>query len=76
MNFTVETTVYIPVEYIINFYEIDENTSFGDIHNAIEDYVSGMDDCDYHLVNDDIKERVFSEIMRRLVARMRVSGKK
>lgn len=76
MDFTVETTIHIPIEYIINFYEIDEDTVFSDIHNAIDDYVSGMDDCDYYLVNDDIKERVFKEVIQRLMAQMRVNGKK
>lgn len=76
MNFTVETTIYIPIEHIINFYEIDENTPFSDIYNAIDDYVSGMDDCEYHLINDDIKERVFKEIIQRIMTRMRMSGKK
>lgn len=75
MDFTVETTIHIPIEDIIAFYKIDENTPFNDIHDAIEDYVCGMNDCDYYLVNDDIKKRVFKEIIQCLMARMRASGK-
>ena len=75
MDFTVETTIHISVEHIISYYKIDENTSFHDVHNAIEDYVCSMDDCDYYLVNDDIKQSVFKEIIQRLMAQMRVNGK-
>lgn len=76
MEFTVETTIYIPLEYIIDFYGIDENTPFSKIHNAIDDYVYGTDDCKYYLIDDDVKKRIFGEIIQRLMAKMRASGKK
>ena len=74
--FPVETFIYFPIEYIIKFYEIDEHTPFDKIHAAINDYVLGMDDKDYYLVNDDIKKLVFDEIAQRLTDRLRARGKK
>ena len=74
--FPVETFIYFPIEYIINVYEIDEHTPFDEIRTAINDYVCGMDDCDYYLVNDDIKKLVFDEIVQRLTDRLRARGKK
>lgn len=70
MDFTVETTIHIPIEYIIDFYEINENTPFNEINTAIDDYVNGMNDCGYYLVDDDIKQRVFDEIFNRINGQM------
>ena len=70
MDFTVEYTVHIDVDYIIQRNELDENSPFSTIREAIEDYVCSLDDCDYYIIDSDMKKKVFEEILRRVGRQM------
>ena len=53
----IEKTVYIPIytEDIIEEGNLTSSSDWAEIKEAVEDYVLGLDDCDYFLLdNNDI----------------------
>ena len=66
MEFEVTTSVFIDVDYIIEDYKLNSDSLKASIKDAISDYVDGMDDCDYCLIDDDVRQRIFDEISNRI----------
>lgn len=65
MELEITTTVYIPVDAIIEDYGIDMNTDRADIEKAVQDYVCGLDDCEYYIIGDAEIEQIIDEIVNR-----------
>ena len=52
MDFTITTTVYIDIDAIANHY-IEEINFYKNIREAVVDYVCGLDDCEYYIIDKD-----------------------
>lgn len=58
MTFEITTYVEVNINEIINNYKINNGWSIAKIRNAVLDYISGFDDCEYYLLYDNINEIV------------------
>ena len=58
MELIVTKTLWIPLEEIIEDNELTKNSSDSEIMDAVEDYVSGLDDYDYYLIGEIDKEKI------------------
>ena len=52
MDFTITTTIHIDIEAIANHY-IEAINFFQNIREAVVDYVCGLDDCEYYIIDED-----------------------
>jgi hypothetical protein len=66
MELEIKSYVYIEVEEIIKDSELTINSTDEEIKNAISDYVAGLDDCEYYLIGNDEKEKIFKELKKDL----------
>lgn len=62
MDLRIVSYVYIDTVEIIEDYFLNENSSKSLIMEAITDYVSGFDDCEYYLIGDEEVEKIYKEI--------------
>lgn len=58
MELVVTKTLWIPLEEIIEENKLTRNSSDDEIMDAITDYVSGLDSCDYDLISEVDKEKI------------------
>ena len=58
MEIIVTETLWIPLEEIIEENELTKNSSDSEIMDAVEDYVSGLDSCEYNLIGEIEKEKI------------------
>ena len=58
MELIVTKTLWIPLEEIIEQNKLTKNSSDSEIINAVEDYVSELDSCDYDLIGETDKEKI------------------
>ena len=63
MELEITTTIWIDVESIVNEYDIDMNTPYSDIKQSVEDYVSGLDDCEYYMIGGEEVNKIVSAII-------------
>lgn len=52
MEFTITTTIYIDIDTIANNY-IESINFYENIGEAVNDYVCGLDDCEYYIIDED-----------------------
>ena len=58
MEIIVTETLWIPLEEIIEENKLTKNSSDSEIMDAVEDYVSGLDSCEYNLIGEIEKEKI------------------
>ena len=65
MELKITTTVYIEMDCLVKKAQKPEwkNRSLDDL---IEDYISGLDDCDYYLIGTEETEKIKTELRKRL----------
>lgn len=51
----IEKTIYIDIDLdkIISHDNLTRSSSLEEIKEAVEDYIAGLDDCEYYNINDD-----------------------
>ena len=52
MEFTITTTIYIDIDAIANNY-IESINFYENIEETVNDYVCGLDDCEYYIIDED-----------------------
>ena len=63
MYVEITTGVDINEKKIIQEYELDNNSSGIEIRMAVDDYVAGLDDCDFYIMTqEDAQEQVVNKI--------------
>ena len=62
MDLRIVSYVYIDTLGIIEDYFLDKNASKERIMEAIIDYVSRLDDCEYYLIGATETEEIYKEI--------------
>ena len=69
---TVKVVQYIDIneETIIN--SIIDGT-FDDLDDAVNDYVCGLDDCDYYALDDDAIKQIKTEVMKNTFVQKKLS---
>lgn len=58
MELIVTKTLWIPLEEIIEENKLTKNSSDSEIMNAVENYVSELDSCEYDLIGETDKEKI------------------
>ena len=58
MELIVTKTLWIPLEEIIEENKLTKDSSDSEIMDAVADYVSGLDSCDYDLIEETDKEKI------------------
>ena len=53
MEITKTVVIEINIEDLIEMYSLDKTSSTNEIRLAVCNYVEGLDDCDYYLIDDD-----------------------
>ena len=62
---TVEIDIYI--DGIIEQYDLDKNSTLDEIAEAVHDYVLGLDDADYYLINELDEENIANAVLHEIV---------
>ena len=62
---TVEIEIYI--DGIIEQYDLDKNSTLDEIAEAVHDYVLGLDDADYCLINELDEENIGNAVLHEIV---------
>lgn len=62
---TVEIEIYI--DGIIEQYDLDKNSTLDEIAEAVHDYVLGLDDADYYLINELDEENIANAVLHEIV---------
>jgi len=70
MELEITTSIYINLDYIIEYYNIVRNTPTEDISNAVRHYVDGLDDSEYYLIGDEEKKKIVEGIKTKVDAQM------
>lgn len=69
MYVEITTGIDINEKEIIQEYELDNNSSGIEIRMAVDDYVAGLDDCDFYIMTqEDAQEQVVNKIKELLGA--------
>lgn len=58
MELVVTKTLWIPLEEIIEENKLTRNSSDSEIMDAVVDYISELDSCDYDLISETDKEKI------------------
>ena len=58
MELVVTKTLWIPLEEIIEENKLTRNSSDSEIMDAVENYVSELDSCEYDLIGETDKEKI------------------
>lgn len=66
MELIVTKTLWIPLEEIIEKNKLTKNSSDSEIMDAVEDYVSELDSCDYDLIGETDKEKIEENLKKLL----------
>lgn len=66
MELIVTKTLWIPLEEIIEENKLTKNSSDSEIMNAVENYVSELDSCDYDLIGETDKEKIEENLKKLL----------
>lgn len=66
MELIVTKTLWIPLEEIIEENKLTKNSSDSEIMDAVEDYVSELDSCDYDLIGETDKEKIEENLKKLL----------
>jgi hypothetical protein len=66
MELIVTKTLWIPLEEIIEENKLTKNSSDNEITNAVTNYVSELDSCDYDLIGETDKEKIKENLKKLL----------
>ena len=66
MELIVTKTLWIPLEEIIEENKLTRNSLDSEIMDAVADYVSGLDSCDYDLISETDKEKIEKNLKKLL----------
>lgn len=66
MEVEVTVTIWFDVDRIIKTHNLNSETTDEAIIMALNSYTDSMDEYSYDLVDDEVFEKVFNEILRRL----------
>ena len=70
MELEITTSIYIDIDYIIEINNIDNSFLGSEVRLCVEDYVNGMDDCDYCLIGHEEKEKIVNAIVEKVGAQV------
>lgn len=65
--------IYIDVDAIIDAF-LDEDNQFDDVRDAVDDYVCGLDDCEYYVIDDEMTEKIVAEVMKHDAVKEKLEG--
>ena len=68
MEIEVKRTIYIDLDEIIEENHLTKETSYERIRAGVNDYVSGLDDCDYYALDYDHITAITEEVEKKLRA--------
>jgi len=68
MEIEVKRTIYIDLDEIIEENHLTKETSYERIRAGVNDYVSGLDDCDYYALDYDNITAITEEVEKKLRA--------
>ena len=66
MEITKTITINIDLDTIIEDGELSKNSTDSDIDHVIYEYVTGLDDCDYYLIDDSDEDEIAQAVRTRL----------
>ena len=66
MELIVTKTLWIPIEEIIKENKLTKNSSDSEIMDAVENYVSELDSCEYDLIGETDKEKIEKNLKKLL----------
>ena len=66
MNLEIVKNIYIDVDYIIEGYELNANSTDAEIYDFVKDYTYSLDDCDYYAIGDEEMNKIVTEIRHRI----------
>ena len=58
IEIVVKKSLWIPVDEIIEENKLTDNSTDSEIMDAVDDYVSGLDSCDYDLIEEENKKEI------------------
>lgn len=58
MTLTKTVEIEINIDYIIEEYGLDATLNWNSIMLAVDDYVAGLDDCEYYLIDYEDRKRI------------------
>lgn len=73
MEFEYSGTVYIDIDGIIDSF-LDEDNEWDSLREAVDDYVCGLDDCDYYVVDETMTQKIIDEVMKHDAVKEKVEG--
>ena len=66
MDLEVVSYIYVDIDGIIEDNNLNAHSSKQRIEDAIDDYVCGLDDCEYCLIGEKEAEKIYKEIRNRV----------
>lgn len=73
MEFEYSGTIYIDIDSIIDSF-LDEDNQWDSVEEAVDDYVCGLDDCEYYVIDSEMTEKIVAEVMKHDAVREKVGG--
>lgn len=66
-------TIYIDINTIIDSF-LDEDNQWDSVEEAVDDYVCGLDDCDYYIIDSEMTEKIVAEVMKHDAVKEKLEG--
>lgn len=70
MEIKITTVVFIDIDKIIEDNHLDYNSSDEDISQAVDEYVSCLEDCEYYLIGQKETEKIEKEVRTKIGKQM------
>ena len=67
MKITKTVQIDIDINDIIETYGLDTDSELDEIQDAVHDYIRGLDDQDYYLLNDLDEENIGNAVLHEIV---------
>ena len=65
LEFTITKTLHIDIDEILNRIKQSELTQNRYIIDIIDDYIYGLEDEDFYLIDNEIREKIIKEVLDR-----------
>ena len=65
MELEITTTIYIDMDCLVNMAQ-EEEWKDKDLNEVVDNFVSGLDDCDFYLIGSKEEEQIRIELEKRL----------
>ena len=76
MTFTKTVEINIDIDHIIEKYKLTSNSNWNKIMMSVHDYVAGLDDYEYYLIEYEDREAIAQAIAEKLnIAELRENKK-